>query len=135
MVIFKIYLKSYRLVSFVRTDNCCSDAALLHEVFGQDCLVRLDPFHALQRITRCVKKKDAPRHIRQSFFKELRLIIRDPMDRKNEKRELPTPNIEDMTKSINSIIENHYWQTHIPKKALTELEKLRDLHVSNGCLR
>ena len=60
-------------IAVVYIDNCCQWKRLLQEEFGNDLLVKLDLFHAIQRITSKMPK-------RHSFYgaciSDLRVVFR-----------------------------------------------------------
>ena len=60
-------------IQTVYVDNCCQWRRKLQEVFGQDCAVKLDLFHAVQRIVRKIPKRH-PFH--GTFCSELTLAFR-----------------------------------------------------------
>ena len=95
--------------------------------------MKLDLFHAIQRITSVVKKKDAPAPVRQAFFKQLRLAFRDSRDR-GDSRTMNTPNPGEIRSNIERIIGDPKWRQCIPEKAFSELKSLLT-HVDRECLR
>ena len=65
----------------IATDNCCSDRQSFEIGWGSPVRVVLDIFHALQRVTRTVKKDSfADADKRQIFFRNLRLLFRKKDD-------------------------------------------------------
>ena len=66
-------MDSYFVIAVVYIDNCCQWKRLLQEEFGNDLLVKLDLFHAIQRITSKIPKK-------HSFYgactSDLRVVFR-----------------------------------------------------------
>lgn len=44
-------------VEFSIIDNCCKWRKKIHDIFGPNVLVRLDIFHAVQRITKTINKQ------------------------------------------------------------------------------
>jgi hypothetical protein len=103
--------------------------------FGDHVNVKLDPFHAIQRITHCVKKKDLSARDRKDFFAEVKNILRAPGDETTKNRTQPTPSPEYMSQTIVNILENSKWIERVPSAALKELNNLNMLHVKKGCLR
>lgn len=55
-------------LTHVMLDNCCHWYSFLQDIFGVQIQVKLDLFHAIQRITRTISKKD-PKH--NSLISEL----------------------------------------------------------------
>lgn len=111
--------------------------------YGQSCrtslvklhaLVKLDLFHAIQRIA----KKASKRH---SLFNDLisssKSVFRDPSDL-SDVRQLKTPGPDVLEKNLNAFVER--WgsvKSHDAKTILTpvlaEINKLRS-HIAKGCL-
>lgn len=58
-------------------DNCCSLKGKLAHLFGPDISIKLDLFHAVQRLTRHMPKRH-PYHCQ--CMKDLKLVFRDPTD-------------------------------------------------------
>ena len=114
-------------------DNCCAWKGKLQEVFGSEMVVKLDLFHAVQRIVKCIPKRHPfAYHCCQAF----RLVFRDPSDT-GEKRSLQTPpevmleNIDNFLKTWKDI--SHANQAVLTVAAIKEIENLKK-HVRKGCL-
>lgn len=114
----------------VLTDNCCNDKRKVMDIFGNNVVVKLDLFHAVQRILKVVAK----RHPSFYYFKEdLKLVLRDCGDiGRVRKSETPDANvlIDEFTKK---------WSKHgeTDQKILTEQVHKEILslkrHISKGC--
>ena len=122
-------------------DNCCQWRAKLQSVFGNNTLVPLDPFHAIQRFTSKIPRKggkgSALRRLRSQMISDFKLIIRDPTDQ-GKSRMKPTPSKEAIEKSIMTFLKQwkeveHEGTRLIPQCAIDEVDKLL-LHVREGCL-
>ena len=71
----------------IYVDNCCTIRSKLQAQFGHNISVKLDTFHAVQRITRVLSKRHP---LYSLILKDLKLLLRDPKDTGKE-RSLPTP--------------------------------------------
>lgn len=121
-------------------DNCCSWKAKLVNVFGPLLSVKLDLFHTIQRVIKKIPKRNQPegiRRIRKQMIQELRIIIRDPRD-KGEERQMETPSPEVLLCNVDSFF--RCWNNTkfegekvLPSSAVSELEKLK-VHMKKGCL-
>lgn len=115
-------------------DNCCSWRKKLQSIFGPDLKVKLDIFHAVQRITKKIPK----RHLFHSeCVCDLKLAFRHPSD-KGKKRTMPTP--DGIILHANLLAFQHKWEsvTHggvhvLPAAAIIEINCLLK-HVKRGCL-
>ena len=113
-------------------DNCCSQRRKIQEVFGSEMEVKLDLFHAVQRVVRCIPKQHPfAYHCCQAF----RLVVRDPSDSR-ERRVLLTPSkqviLEKIAKFLNIWKDITYAdQAVLPAAAVKEIKKL-EKHVNKG---
>ena len=64
-------------IKTVFIDNCCQWRRNVQSVFGQECVVKLDVFHAVQLIVRNIPKRQ-PFHM--TCCGELRLVFREKGD-------------------------------------------------------
>lgn len=125
---------------FFFLDNCCSWRTKLTKVFP-DILIKLDIFHAIQRVVKKIPKmkgcSETVKLLRRRMIQSLRKVIRDPSDL-GEQRTMATPSSEVILKNIDSFllqwnkIEVNSTQV-LPPPALKEISKLR-IHVTKGCL-
>lgn len=70
------------LISHFYVDNCCQWRQKLNSVFD-GVPVKLDPFHALQRVTSKIPKKrgNSPfQRLRAQMVQDFKLILRQPSD-------------------------------------------------------
>ena len=94
--------------------------------------VKLDLFHAVQRITKTLQKADP---LANAFMQEFSQIFRQD-DAQGSTRLKNTPDKEQLEKNLNSLIER--W-VNVPNNPLghlqtaKEIENLR-LHIQKGCL-
>ncbi len=118
----------------VFVDNCCSVRNKLQEIFGNDALIKLDVFHAIQRITRKLPK-------RHPFFRqcknELKLVVRNPSDiGEDRKQDTTTPkqmieNLHDFETKWTTCNKNGWYIIHDGTEV--ELASLKS-HIRKGCL-
>ena len=115
-------------------DNCCKWRHLLKSYFP-NVPIKLDLFHAIQRITKKVSKRS---HIFAELCKDYSLVFRDQRDQTIE-RKLPTPAPEEILRNLNNFITK--WASYknssgarvISKSIEKELKNI-ECHVRKGCL-
>ena len=114
-------------------DNCCAWRLLLQGVFGV-IPVKLDLFHAVQRIASKIKKRHP---LRRQCLDSFRLVFRMPGDIGKERKK-STPSRLVMLTNLDRFLEN--WEKLevagekvLSKNAGDQLEKLR-AHIEKGCL-
>ena len=73
-------------------DNCCKWAKKLKEVFGEKLKVKLDLFHAVQRLTSQMNKRHP---LFSACTREITAVFRKVCDI-GENREIPTPVVVSM---------------------------------------
>ena len=121
-------------IAVVYIDNCCQWKRLLQEEFGNDLLVKLDLFHALQRITSKMPK-------RHSFYgaciSDLRVVFRARGDL-GIRRTKTTPRENELLSNLDAFTKK--WETIasdnnkiLTDEAMHEIKKLK-VHISRGCL-
>lgn len=75
----------------VLTDNCCKDKCKVAQILGSNVIVKLDLFHAVQRILKAVAKRHP------SFYhlkEDLKLVFRDFGDvGRVRKSKTPSPEV------------------------------------------
>ena len=114
--------------------------ALLAKIFPS-ASVKLDPFHAIQRVTKEIPKRkgttERMRLLRREMLNSLRLIIRKPGDNGEERTEA-TASPQVIEQNIESF--QFQWKTVtcdgkplLPDTAVKGLDNLM-AHVKNGCL-
>lgn len=118
----------------IYVDNCCQVRKKLHEVFGNDTLVKLDVFHAVQRITRAMSKRHAFFH---SCMHDVRMLFRNPTDI-GKKRTMSTPDSTLMLSNLDNFVlkwknVEHNGRKILTDKVICQLQTLR-AHVQHGCL-
>ena len=114
----------------VHVDNCCQSRKQIQEVLGE-VPVKLDLFHAVQRVTSVVPKGT---EFSKTFFKEFSLIFRQDGDL-GESRKLKTSDPMIINRNMDSFCER--WKTVLVsgdfESLSNEIEILRR-HISSGCL-
>ena len=125
---------SCRVPFTILVDACCSQRQKVKQIFGEECVVCLDIFHAVQRVTRKLPK----RHL---FFREcandFKMVFRSPTDiGKVRKHTTPCPvvtmeTIEHFVKKWNTCELNGWKVLNDP--ALKEIGCLK-VHISKRCL-
>lgn len=122
-------------LSGIYIDNCCKWRHLL-ALYFPNVPVKLDLFHAIQRITRKVSKRS---HIFQELCKDYSLVFRDQRDQASE-RKLPTPPPEEILRNLNNFIskwvsvKNSSDSCAIINKSIEKELKNIECHIRKGCL-
>ena len=122
-------------IKTIYIDNCCQWRNKLQRLLGNELQVKLDVFHAIQRIT----KKISKRHPFYSHcVNDLTLVFREESDH-GEVRTKATPEPSVLLKHI--ITFTNKWdyssmneqQRVLSKDAIAEIDKLK-VHIMKGCL-
>ena len=87
-------------IEYVLVDNCCTSRYLYISVFGVNILVKLDVFHAVQRLTKCISKKYPNK---QFIASNLGLFVRQSDDQ-GHIRLKNTADEEEMEANLTSIV-------------------------------
>ena len=131
--------KSYDGIEFFIVDDCCKSRNKIQDVFGKDCNVKLDPYHAIARITG-VNSKNSVYHRTVCF--DVKDLLRDSNDVASPApRSLPTADVDQIMKKLDYCVIK--WReldqrsegdeiilTDVMKKAIENLSK----HIQKGCL-
>jgi len=126
-------LKEQGEPKLIFVDNCCMLRNQINHIFPA-AEVKLDIFHAIQRLIKTISKKHS---FCAEFSKRLGLIFRQPGDIEDQ-RKMKTPCPEQMISNLNEFIDDwkdvHFkgWNI-INENFFTEAEKLKK-HINNGCL-
>ena len=117
-------------IELVCVDDCCHVRSKYVSVFP-NISVKLDLFHACQRITRTFSRQNA---LFNNVTKDFVQIFREDNDQ-GEARLKKTPKKETIERNLNSFIERWSNIPHSPltNATFTEICNLR-LHVQKGCL-
>ena len=119
----------------IYVDDCCKLRKKIENVFGNNVSVKLDLFHAIQRITKTLPKKHV--HTLQCL-QDLRLVFRCDGD-SGEKRLSTTPSPEKILQNLKEFIQK--WQYVVDynnfklfnHETVAAIERLKK-HISLGCL-
>ena len=122
-------------IKTVYVDECCKVRAKIKSVFGPNIIVKLDLFHAIQRITKTFSKKQT---LTQECMLELRRVFRCDGD-SGEKRLSNTPPPNVILLKLQKFVEK--WKDRVDDKGVklfktdtfTALKNLK-VHISTGCL-
>lgn len=91
-------------------DKCCQDRRAFIDAWGNEIRVVLDPFHALQRVVRAVKKHDVlakeDQGFQDMFYRKLRCLIRRKDDR-GEVRQEPTAPAQEIRANIKAFLKEY----------------------------
>ena len=117
-------------------DNCCTVRGKFTEIFP-DALIKLDLFHAIQRVTSKVPK-DRKHYLSPSFINDFRMIFRADGDQ-GVTREMDTPDEGTLMSNLEKFAER--WrhvcydsgEPVLNGNICRELENLK-IHIKKGCL-
>lgn len=118
-------------LNMICVDDCCHVRNKYNKIFP-DTLVKLDLFHACQRVTKTVNKADA---IGNSFMHDFSQVFRRDEDQGSTRLQ-NTPGVKQLEKNLNSFLER--WM-NVPNGPLGNLQTTREieslrLHIQKGCL-
>lgn len=121
-------------------DNCCSLKKQISEIFGSDVPVKLDIFHAIQRVVKTIPKRGDNaliKQLRRRLIKDLRLCFRSSSD-VGETRKEATPEKSVIEGNLLEFINK--WKVEevdnikvLPQGAANAVDNLLP-HVRSGCL-
>lgn len=123
-----------RQPSLILVDNCCNVRNKLQHIFGPCIKVKLDLFHATQRLTRHLPKRHP---FLSACLADIKLLWRQSGDI-GQKRTKATPAPKQILEQIDGFLtkwkgcEHNGWKL-INDKVLVEIQALR-LHARKGCL-
>ena len=119
----------------IYVDDCCKVRNKLQHIFGETVLIKLDLFHAIQRITKKVSKRHS---LFSDFVSSLKLVFRDPSNL-GDTRQANTPGSDTLEKNVDAFIKrwkpvkSHDGKAILTCSALEEINRLRT-HIAKGCL-
>jgi hypothetical protein len=120
-------------IDMLLLDNCCQWAQKMKGIFPKS-LVRLDLFHAVQRITSTIPSRDM---FRQDMVRDLRQVFREVHDN-GPKRLRNTPTTPVLQAQLNTYRNKWSAVTHEGANVLGDktVDAIRNLmkHVDKGCL-
>lgn len=122
-------------------DNCCSWRTKVTKVFP-NIEVKLDPFHAIQRVIKKIPKRkgctETITQLRRQMILSLKKILRGPAD-KGEQGTMDTPSPEIILKNIDNFMRQ--WKTVefnsiplLPSSAVHEIKNWKDMLLKAVCL-
>lgn len=109
-------------------DNCCQWKLKLCSVFGEDTLVKLDIFHAVQRISKTLNRAH-PHYM--TALRDLRFCFRQENDT-GKIRTKETPDRQKMLQNVD-IFKQSWGSTVFTASSQPALERLK-IHIQKGCL-
>lgn len=118
----------------IYTDNCCQNLAKLKATFGNEINVKLDLFHAVQRVTRVLSK----RHILfLPCLKDFKMVFRE-LDDISLSRNSPTPDSSQLLANLENFVTKWKNSEHdgckiLTMKVLDQINALK-VHIRRGCL-
>ena len=107
-------------------DDCCKMRNSYQNVFGGNVKIKLDLFHACQRVIQTLDHDG----IKNQFSREFGLIFRVDGD-VGEEREMTTPEPEVIIANLEQLLCR--WQGQLNAKTLKSVDDLRR-HINKGCL-
>ena len=118
----------------IYVDNCCNCQAKLKAIFGESVMIKLDVFHAVQRVTRVLSKKHT---LFLPCINDFKMVFRSPSDI-GKTRQVPTPSCGQLlsnleifiTKWLNAEYDN---SKIITDKVLAQIDALK-VHIYRRCL-
>ena len=119
-------------LKYTFTDTCCGCREIYEYIFP-DALIKLDLFHAYQRITKLLTDKQS--NLAQRFSENFGLVLREDNDL-SEIRNFETLSREKILTNLEHFLQNQceYVESMPRKEPLYhELENLK-VHIERGCL-
>ena len=113
-------------LEMIVVDDCCHVKNFYHRFFPH-VSVKLDIFHAVQRIIKTLRKGTVESH---KFSKEVGLVFRKDGD-VGEDRMFPTPDPECIESNLEQLL--FKWKRKLSGPTLNAIENVRE-HVRRGCL-
>ena len=118
----------------VCVDNCCQVKNKIQALFGKNTTVKLDLFHAVQRVTRVMSKKHLLYHACVNDFK---LLFREKAD-VGKKRTMTSPNTAQLLTNFDDFMTKwknaeHNGNNILTQKVMEQIELLL-IHIRHGCL-
>ena len=122
-------------LTYVIVDDCCKEKKLYQSIFGDSVKVKLDLFHAVQRVVRELPEKSDIGSLK--FSKEFRLVFRANEDQ-GCIRTMATPSPAAIKGNLELFLDRYdsfLSSLEITKKCkiMNEITKLRG-HIEKGCL-
>ena len=115
-------------IEAIFSDNCCKDRNSLQSVFSAECVVKLDCFHATNRLIRSFKHKSET-ELRQ-FSHDVKFIVRQNSDRHDD-RTMPTASPEVILKNLQDL--KSTWKSSLSDETINQIDNLVK-HARKGCM-
>ena len=117
-------------------DNCCSWRKKLQKVFGSDITVKLDLFHAVQRVTLTLSKKLDCSQQCASEFGQVFIHDDDVLDKSQRKKDTLNPTeirtkLSKWLRKLEAVKESG--QSVLTKETKVQIKKL-EKHIDKGCV-
>ena len=130
--IYSRHVKAGIQLKYFCVDNCCQAKPMLHKIFGDNTIVLLDLFHAMQRISKTLSKKNE--HY-LSCLTDLSMVFRSIGDNADH-RMMQTPSPHIIRKNLKAWVDK--WSTLggntlISNAVINAVDNLL-VHVDKGCL-
>ena len=123
------------ILKTIYIDDCCKLRQKLTSVFGEGISVKLDLFHATQRVTRTLRKTHP---LAQQCMLDFRLVFREDGD-SEDKRMCATPAAELILTKLNAFVEkwrnvhDNYGRLVFTADTIPATDKLKR-HITKGCV-
>ena len=115
----------------VYVDNCCQVRRKIQEIFGNNVVVKLDLFHAVQRVSRAMSKQHT---LYFPCVRDFTMTLRNSAD-KGKRRTMHTPDIDVIEHNIQQFLT--IWSKTelnvITPKVARQIHLLQ-AHITHGCL-
>ena len=118
----------------VYVDNCCQVRRKIQDIFGHDVVVKLDLFHAVQRVSRAMRKQHT---LYLPCIRDFKMTLRNSVDR-GKCRAKHTPDSDVINRNIEQFM-NTWCMAElsnndiITPKVVKQIQLLQ-AHINHGCL-
>ena len=118
----------------VYVDNCCQVRRQIQDIFGHDVLVKLDLFHAVQRVSRAMRKQHT---LYLPCIRDFKMTLRNSVDR-GKWRAKHTPDSDVINRNIeqfmNTLCMAELSNNDIITPKVVKQIQLLQAHINHGCL-
>ena len=131
-VLQSVKIMSGASLKYAFTDTCCGCREISQDIFP-DALIKIDLFHACQRISKLLTDKKS--NLAERFSQNFGLVLREDNDL-SEIRNFETPSREKILSNLEHFLQNQCeYDESMPRKESLyhELENLK-VHIKRGCL-
>ena len=123
--------RSNDTIKTIYIDDCCKLRTKIQSVFGSNVRVKLDVFHAVQRISKTLVKRHA---LLKDCLKDFQLVFRKDGD-SGDKRQDNTPPSDVILAKLNKFVRKcDSTGMHIFSSATVRATQRLEHHVKGGCL-